>query len=265
VKAFFTIGLLSSISGGYVVNIKFKVSIAAFLTFASLLLSPLAVAANDISVPTLSVRGEAILQVPADKVTVSIGVVTESPKAKQAMQENSETMERVIESLETLGLKKKDYQTRQFNIHPIWSPRPRNADKDWKTEIIRYRVTNTLEASTKQLDLVGELINAATNAGANNIHSIQFGLSNPRQNRSEAIEQAIANARMDADTAAAASGIKIEGVHRLQVDSAPSIGPLEQSFSRRATTMAEAAAVPPVNPGDINVRASVSIEYTIAD
>jgi uncharacterized protein YggE len=243
--------------------VKFT-SKASIATIFILYLVSTGVYVNADDEPTLNVRGEAVLEVPPDQVSISVGVVTEAAEAKKAMASNSKTMAQVIKSLESLGLKKKNYETRQFNIQPIWSSRPRNADDEWQAKIVRYRVSNTLEINSTQLDLVGEMINAATDAGANKIHSIRFGLSNPREYRSQAIEQAINNARADADIAAVASGVEIDGVHRLQLDSAPSISQVKSAPMARAA-MAEMSAIPPVNPGEIDVRASVYIEYKIKD
>jgi uncharacterized protein YggE len=211
---------------------------------------------------TLSVRGEATLMVVPDQVMVSIGVVSEHAQAKKALAANSRSMQQVINRLLKLGISKKEYSTHQLSVQPIWSSRPRNADSQWRSQITGYRVNNTLQVTTKKLDLVGDIINEAASAGANQVQSIRFGLANPRQYRSQAISQAVENAREDADVAAKASGVKIKRVNTMHIDYVPSVTPVEKSRVMRSS-LAEAAPVPPVNPGDVSVRASVSIVYEL--
>ncbi|MGH1485712.1 MAG: SIMPL domain-containing protein [Cellvibrionaceae bacterium] len=243
----------------------FKWFLAVYLSVGlSLLVSNVSAGGHGVDdSDTLSVRGEAQLMVPPDQVIVSVGVLSEAKVAKKALAINSRLMQQVIDALRAVGITKKEYSTRQLSVQPVWSSRPRNADSRWKSEITGYRVNNNLQIRTLKLDLLGDLINAATSAGANKIQSIQFGLSNPRQHRGQALTQAVENARTDADIAAKAAGVSIKKVKSLQVDYAPSVAHVEKAMVMRSA-LADTAPVPPVNPGDIAVRASVSIIYELA-
>ncbi len=213
--------------------------------------------------PTLSVRGEARLEVEPDQVSVSLGVMSQAKTAKKALAENSKAIKAVIDALYGVGLKKKDVSTRRFNVQPVWSSRPRNADSLWRAKIIAYRVNNSVQVTTTQLPLVGDVINAATTAGANQVQSVNFGLENPRQFRSQAIAKAVKNARADADVAAEASGSSIKGVKTIHLDQAVASIEQAESFKVMRSAVAEAAPAPPINAGDITVRASVSIVYEL--
>jgi len=215
--------------------------------------------------PSLSVRGEAQLMVSPDQVVMVAGVLSEAKQAKKALADNSQAMQKVMDALLALGLKKKEMTTQSFSVQPRWSPRPRNPDAGWRSEIIGYRVNNSVQVKTTQLDLIGELIAQATQAGANQIQSVSFGLSNPREYRSKALSQAVENARADADITAKAAGSAIKGILTLHVDQAvASVERVEKSMLMRSASMADAAPVPPINSGDISVRASVSITYKLA-
>jgi len=112
----------------------------------------------------LSVRGEAVLMVEPDQVSITIGVISDNKNAKLALAENSQTMRDTIAALESLGFIKDDYQTQNFSIRPQWS-----------------------KLKTGRIDDIGDVIAATTDVGANQIQSIQFGLKNPRQYREQAI------------------------------------------------------------------------------
>ncbi len=213
--------------------------------------------------PTLSVRGEARLEVEPDQVSVSLGVVSQAKTTKKALADNSKAIQAVIDALYGIGLKKKDVSTRQFGIQPVWSSRPRNADSLWRAKIIGYRVNNSVQVTTTQLSLVGDLIGAATTAGANQVQSVNFGLANPRQFRSQAITKAVKNARADADAAAVASGANIKSVKTIHLDQAVASIEHAENFKVMRSAAADTVAAPPINAGDITVRASVSIVYEL--
>lgn len=216
-------------------------------------------------VPQLTVRGEAQLDRPADQMHLRLGVVTHATEAAQAMQDNSRAMEAVIAAIQKLGLGKGEYETGRFSVQPQYAPRPRDAQPDWRPRITGYQVNNTLHIKTKKIDLAGELIQAATDAGANNVESINFDLADQRKHRVEAIEEATRNAVADANALAQASNQKLVRVLSINLDNAFA-QPLVAQYDRMARGMAgaEMAVVPPIAPGEITVTASVTMVYEIA-
>ena len=218
----------------------------------------------DAVVPVLTVRGDAQLDKPADELRIRVGVVTESDEATIALQENSRQMNDVIDALKKTGLTDNEYQTSQFQIQPMYTRRPRQADATWKPKIIGYRVSNSLNVKTKKLELAGKLIQAANEAGANSIDSISFGLADPRTHRTEAIRVATANAIADATTLADAAGLRLVRVLSITLDQAAAPRPIP-TMQRMSAGMAMAeAAPPPIQPGDVTVHANVTVVYQIA-
>lgn len=215
--------------------------------------------------PNLTVRGEALLKVPADQMHLNIAAVTHAETADRALDQNTALMENVIQALKKTGLTEDEYQTGQFQIDPEWSPRPRQTPEEWRPRIVGYSVTNRLAIKTKKLTLAGKLIGAATDAGANAIDSIVFDLADPRKYRGQAIQQATANALADARSLADAASVKLVRVLTLSLDNAVAtpfrVG--AESFARGAMT-AEAAA-PPISSGEVTVQAGVMLVYEIGE
>ena len=243
-----------------------KTSIIGLLAFVCMLQPvPPATAADGVEtiVPSLTVRGDAQLDKPADELRIRVGVVTESDEAPTALRENSRQMNDVIDALKKTGLTDKEYQTSQFQIQPMYTRRTRQSPVDWKPKIIGYRVSNSLNVKTKKLELAGELIQAANEAGANSIDSISFGLADPRTHRAEAIRAATANALTDARTLAEAAGLRLVRVLSITLDQAAAPQPIPIQRMSAGMAMAEAAP-PPIQPGDVTVRASVTVRYEIA-
>jgi len=238
--------------------------IAAIISVAAGAADTTQPAAKSETVARLTVRGDAELQRPADQLQLRAGVVTQAADAGQSVQDNSKMMNEVIAALTALGLKKEEYQTGRFQVRPVYSHRPRQPDPEWKPTITGYEVTNTIEIKTQKLEQAGPLLEALTKAGANNVESISFDLADKRKHRAEAISTATANAIADAQALAAASHQRLVRVLSITLDDARTNPPQPERAPARGMAMAEAAEMPPINPGDVTVRAAVTVVYEIA-
>lgn len=212
----------------------------------------------------LHVSGEAVLQVPADQAEFRVGVQTDGVTAEQALENNSKAMRQVEQKLLLAGLEKGEYSTARFQLQPRWSPRPRDAEPDWRPRIVGFSVSNSFAVRTTKLEILGKLIEAASAAGANDIGQISFSLADPRAHRRSAIEQATKNAIADAKTLAASAGVRLLEIADITLDHAalPPVRPMSEGVMR---TMAVAAAPPIAAPDDLEVRASVSIRYLVGE
>jgi len=214
-------------------------------------------------VPRLTVRGEALLYKPADQLRVRVGVVTQAAEATAAVKENSRRMADVISAIKKAGLDKNEYETGRFSIRPLYSRRPRQANAEWVRQIVGYEVNNTLAIRTKKLALAGKLIEGANNAGANSVDDIRFDLADPRTHRAEAIAAATANARSDAAVLSHAADVRLVRIIAIQLGEGGYRPPMP-TMVRAEAMAAVAAPAPPIQPGDVTVRASVTMIYEIA-
>lgn len=210
----------------------------------------------DDTISKLNVTGTASLYKPSDKVSLKVAVVTQDQRVENALKANREKMENVIASLHQLGLTQKEYQTSGFTITPQYEPEPHKPQPNWHTSIIGYEVQNTLTIQTKQLDLIGQLIDSVGSEGANSIQEITFSLADKELAHTEAFIQAIKQAKTFADAAAKEAGLNLGKIIELTLH--PSA--ITPRFFR-AETFAMAAT--PISPQDVEVSASVSVVYEI--
>jgi len=214
-------------------------------------------------VPQLAVRGEALLSVPADQMQFDMGVVTSADTAEEALRLNTQKIERVEKSLLNSGLVKEEYRTGRFQIQPKWTPRPRQVPEGWRPKIAGYSVTNSLQVKTRKLKLAGKLIEAGTEAGANQINSIVFNLADPRKFRSRAIEKATANAKADAVSLAKAAGVNLAGILLLKLEHTAEVPQRLKLSKMMESTASRGDTSPPISPGDVTVRAGIMLVYRI--
>jgi hypothetical protein len=232
-----------------------------YLAIASLWLAGVGncMAADDV-LPTLSVNGQAELKVPPDQVSINLGVSSIADTASQAIADNNRNMRQVIGAMEKLGLQAK---TRQFRLQELWTSRPPRAEANWQPAINGYKVDNSVEVTSNQLELAGDIIAQATSAGANHINNVTYGLANPRIHREAAIAEATRIANNDAQSLAGAAGQTIVRIIRLNLDhsDASPVQLRNKNLVRSAAMMEDSA--PPLEADDVIVRASVSIGYEI--
>jgi len=207
---------------------------------------------------TITVTGVARVQAPPEELHLSLAVVTKSTKAADALELNSRTMKRVVSALKKLDLSEKAITTVQVSVQPDV-----RYDKNLGQQIVGYIVQNSVRVKSAKLDLAGEIIQAGVDAGASTASSMFFALKDEAPYRAQAIASATRSARAQADAAAAAAGVHIVRVQAIQIG-AMGGGPAPMMRNMAGAVSAVASAPPPpVTPGDITVRATITITFAI--
>jgi uncharacterized protein YggE len=209
----------------------------------------------------LSLSAQATLSKPANELQLSIGIVTLSDTAETALAENSSSMQNIIDALHKTGLNEADYKTGRFSIHPTYTPYPKDPPHNWKPSINGYEVSNSLLIKTEKLDLAGKLIDAASKAGANSVENITFNLHDPRAHWDEVISLATQHAISDAQIIANAAKVQLGRLLSITLDSTGNATPRFNNVY--FTKSAPNAALPPIEAGDIEITASISVSYEI--
>lgn len=233
-----------------------------FLILSLVFLSSLAFADAPFTLAKLNVRGEAVLEKPADQFELTLGVVTQAKLPDLALQNNNQQMQQVIDSLKTLGFDHEDYQTGHFRIEPVYRVDDKNSDHEEQEQrmIDHYEVVNSIQIKSQKLHLADQVINLATKNGANQIHSINFNLTSPQAYRAEAIEAAVQNAFHDAQVLAQAAHVRLVKLLEISLDQ-----PQNHFYRSMAVSMAKGeSSQTPLEAGTIDVRASVQVVFEIA-
>lgn len=197
-----------------------------------------------------------------DRAQVTFSVETENTDVKIAQQDNAARMATVINALVAIGIPRDALKTTGYNIYPVYEDSTKSIiDQKVRT----YRVTNTLTVTLHDVSKTGDVIDVAVANGINQASSIQFLLSDEQSQvlRTEALKEAVARARADADTVAAAMGTNITGVQRADISGGYSPVLYENYQYDAGNAMMKSAVPTPIQPGDITVSAQVSITCLI--
>lgn len=202
---------------------------------------------------TLFVSGSAEKSIAPDTASLSIGVVVQASTAMIASDENAVLMSAVISELNNLGLEAKDIQTSMISIHPVYA-------FNGAQTIVSYSASNNVRVTTKELDIVSEIIDRSTAAGANQIGGVSFSISEEKQKeiRDELLAGAVTDASSKANKLAENLDIRIVGVKTASI----SEGGFPQPFFRDTAFVEERAATP-IQPGEIEVTLSVQVTYIV--
>src|SRR5215470_10248657 len=147
---------------------------------------------------TLSVVGTGVITTKPDTALVSAGVTSQAANASQAMSANADAMTKVIDALKAQGLDAKDLQTDTVSLDPRFD--------DQGVSIVGYTASNSVSATVRDITATGPVIDAAVAAGANTISGPTLTRDDSDKLYRDALEEAVAQARLKATALARASG-----------------------------------------------------------
>ena len=199
-----------------------------------------------------SATGEA--RIVPDRAAVYIGVQTRSATAMAAGQENARKQRLIIDTIAALGIPKEQISTQSYNV----SPEMRYDREGQRPIVTGYVVSNVVRVEVRRIEQVGPVIDGALGKGANQINSLDFFSSNSDAARRDALAQAIAKARGDAEAMARAAGGSVGKVIELVTGDA---GPRPMFRQDVRAGMTAAAQPTPIEPGEEVVRVTVTVRW----
>ncbi len=211
---------------------------------------------------TISDTGEVYSK--PDLAVTTLSVVSEKKTVAEAMSDNTEKMNAIIKSVGDNGVEDKDMKTVNFYISPVYEyqsavscgyyPCP-----DGKRVLTGYQITQSLQVKIRDLEKVGEIIQGATDNGANQVGDLQFTIENEDDLKSQAREEAIDKVKAKAEALAKQLGVKI--VRIVSYSESGAYNYPEALYSAKAVGMGGGDSVPQIQTGENKIEATVSITY----
>ncbi len=202
----------------------------------------------------MTVTGAGQVTLTPDIAYVYIGVHTENADVSQAVSENNNKAQAVMDALMRAGVATKDIRTTNFNI---WAS-DQYDEKGHKTGTL-YMVDNTVYVTVRDLPKLGDLLEIAIQSGANNINGIQFDVADRTEAVAKALIAAVEDARKQAEEIANAAGVQLGVVQTISYYDAQ---PLTYDYGKGGGGVRMEAAVP-VSPGQMQITTSVTIVYEL--
>lgn len=195
--------------------------------------------------------GEATVSVPPDQVKIDIGVTTQASGAQEASTQNANQVSVVLAQLRQLLGTNADIKTINYSVTPNY----RYPQGGGNPTLVGYIATNTVEATLGDVSLAGKVIDTAAQAGATTVSGLRFGLKDEQPARAQALRLAAVQARAHADAIASGLGVRTGAVVSAEEGAVLNVQP----------RTGVAASVPtPIEPGTLDVHATVTLEMEIA-
>ena len=206
----------------------------------------------------ITVSGEGIVNVAPDVANVSLGVENQESSPAEAQARNNAIMAEVLSAIKALGVDESDIQTAWFHMSPV---------HDWtgpERRVLGYMVSNNITVTVRNIDMVGTILAAAAEAGANTGSNVSFGLLDNSEVYNQALALAVADATAKAQTIAQALRVNLGRVaHVMEMGN---VGFMPMPVARAGAMMvadAEFGAGVPVQGGELAVTARVQVTFNI--
>jgi uncharacterized protein YggE len=152
----------------------------------------------------ISVTATGQVPIQPDIAFITIGVHSSSEDVAIALNENSRQIDRVTQILkDQFQIAENDIQTANFNLYG------QDQFNSMGEQIVTYSVDNSVYVTVRNLDMLGEILNAVVQNGANSIWGIQFDIADKSAALDEARTLAVKNAQEQAETLAEAAGLTL--------------------------------------------------------
>ncbi len=224
--------------------------IAGLLTLAALLAAvslpgPASSAAAESG--GITVQGTASVVSVPDRAELSFGVESQGQTARAALSANAAEMRRVIAAVRAAG--GAELKTQSVSLSPRYNER---------NEVQAFVATNTVSATIKEIAKAGALIDAAVDAGANQVYGPSLSRGDQGELYRTALKAAVADARASAQALASASNLSLGRITAIvEGGGAPQPVPF-------AAEKAMDAGSTPIKPGTQQVSAVVSVTFSVS-
>lgn len=203
---------------------------------------------------TLTVTGSGTVYGQPDRALLEIGVNLSDETLSVALENANSAIRDISEALREAGVAEDDIRTSYFNI---WQEQPYSPEGPAGTPI--YRVNHILSVTVRDTGEVGELLDAAIDAGANTVNGVQYTLADPETLAGEAREAAFANARAKAEQLAELAGRELGPV--LALSDGSGFLPVAPVAAEGMAMRGDMGSSVPVTGGQLAVSASVTVQF----
>ena len=204
-------------------------------------------------VTRIMVGGDSIVQAQPDTAIVTIAIVTQARQAMDAQQQNATRTDAVIRALKAVAGAGAEIKTSGYSLQP-----QRVYKEGQPPTISGYEARNSVTVTTSELNKLGNVIDAAAQAGSNEVSGIAFTLRQDRPARDRALSEATREAMSKAQVIAQALGGRVVRVVEVQEEGFQQRPP-QPILQSEAFMMKRDAATTPVEVGSLDITSRVQL------
>lgn len=162
----------------------------------------------------------------------------------------------VIASVKSQDIKDEDITTTNFSVNPVYDYS--NGQQNLKG----FEASESITVKIRKLDTVGTVVTQATAQGANQVGGINFTIDDPKALQLAAQENAIKDAKAQAEQLAKTLGVNLGRVKTFSASNSESSRPYAMYDSAMAPK-AVGGAAPEVPIGSQDINSTVTVTYEL--
>jgi len=243
-----------------------KTVAVVLVVLATLMLAVMPAAAQEAPPNTITVTGNGSAVGTPDIANITIGVEIFNTDLNAAFTEANTRIDSIINGVVEAGVTREDVRTTNLNIFldrfggpfPMMEMDPSSSGMGQAEPQPTFVVSNQVRITVRDVNNVANVINAAVDAGANNIFGLDYGIEDRAELESAARADAVADARERAEELAELTGVTLGSVVSVR-EVGSGFGPM-MDF---AESQAQGGGGAVLEPGTLSVNTSVVITYAI--
>jgi len=215
---------------------------------------------------TITVSNSATVRTDPDLAIVRASVEATGDDAQTVRNQLSERSDRLYQELVDSGIPEDQITTDRFEIGER-TDRQRDTEgvdpgSEAAEELRFYEGTHRFRIEVTDVESVGTVVDTAVAAGADSIGRIEYTLSEQKRvdHRQQALESALAAARNEAEFIAAEVDTSVTDVRNVDTSNSR-VSPVYREVAAEDTDAGSRSTE--LRPGDVTVRATVTVTYTI--
>lgn len=211
---------------------------------------------------TVSETGEVYAK--PDLAITTLSIVIEAKTVNEALNENTERMNAIISFVKNQGIEDKDLKTISFNIYPLYEwyekdecPYP---CPPGQRVLVGYEVHQSLQVKIRNMEKIGQIIEGAIDAGANQIGDLYFTIDKEEELKKQARDQAIEKAKQKAKDLTSQLGVNLVKIISF---SESGIIPYYYDYATEREIGLGGGETLQIETGENKIQVTVSITYEI--
>jgi len=231
----------------------------AVLMAASMLAIAGVATAAEAPLRLVSVTGSGEVKAQPDMAYVTLGVEARRPVLAEARTEVNAAVERVLALTRELRIDPKFVDSTRLQVQPDY----RWDEKESRQVLLGYVVSRQVDVEVHDLDRLGTLLEKAVSAGVNQMGGARLDSSRRKDLEREALTQAVADARLNADALARAAGTRLGPVQSLSANGPPPMPMYAQRGMVAAAPPMGDTAEESYKAAEMKFSANVSAQYEL--
>ena len=207
-----------------------------------------------VSAGGITVVGQGTAYGQPDQATVVVGVETFAATVAEASSQNQTTLDNVMAALTAAGIAAEDVQTTNYSLYAEQIYGEKGPEG-----IAGYRVSNQVNVKIRDIALVGDVLAAVTEAGANAIYGVNFSVADPAALEAEARALAMQDAANRAASLAELGSVSLGEVVVISEVVGTPVMPYGGGYAMEQA----ASAAPGISPGQLSYQVQVQVTYSI--